>query len=1255
MKETKPASRFRQRVISLFTILAMLAAIIPSATLQAAKGSMDVSVNGTLLGDEAVQEVNGLIHADVSAYARSLNIPFTYDALMNQISIGDAQVFVEQIGGKYYAPVNQLAEATQALEVKTDSKKNLISVIYAPSDKTISAGNILFDALKEPFERYGPDNMVNIVPAVPSGGVFRDGLFIHPPIPPASQDPEDEPPLPYHAAVYQVDLTAYSANDPLVLDFYTGIIDNAKPQGIRFFVKVNDTEIFTITRKETSWIHHILDLSAFAGQSVKLEFATAPDPVPDYGWAIFAEPRIVLAGTNAAPADWSGPPAGWQMSGAIQAGSGKWKLQAGESRVITAPLEVLNGYVELIGTTGAAAPALKASGTLVADGQDKSTQTFDVVAMPAEAGTYRYLIPFHFDDVSTGTTPSTVKFTLTFTAGSSAEVTGFAILRNMGILNLEAAAPSGKRLYADRAWSYKAVFVNDGLGRIDSNDKLAVELVQNGRSEIKPISLLNPGKEITLKWDLPPASPGDQELVLNLMRDGVRTELKRTTVSILPSYNVDVRDPSRFDTIAGDKLTVAVYKKDGKAVEGHVYKKTAGGQKLLGTLPFGRLWLEGSAQTPIEGLDITAKTDSSVTMKLKDKRGDVEVVWSIEDDRVRMSQRFTAAADSRLKVFDGPSFLAGEGSFGGAKDSAVFPGIDYLDQEKSSNTIAVLPPFHERSVPHPYKVTIPAITIEKDNDIMTFIWDPMSEWTRGQLHPSVLFDSPNREGYEHTIVGMFAPSIPYWVNENKTHAINAFPLAKGAEIKLDAELRVSTGDHALDGVTDYVKEKGLPDVPEPAPRSNEEQFKLTLNGLEKEKRGKDGWISFIGFSQARSVELGLLHNLQTMRSVLDEADAARAKKILDNINKPAPNIEWSYTDSYWLRQDRDVIDDLYKIAVRRTQDLKNSQQPNGNWNFVPNRTTAPFGKEGDQTMGTTAPYVLQAVKSAKMTGSEEAWQVASKGLDAIAAFTKPTGAGPWELPLFGAESFASGLALLAAVEAYEYKKDPKHLELAVHLAETGLPFIYLWQIPDRKHSLYGSVASFSATNWRDGWWGRHVQWNGLVIADGLKQLAKYDQSIDWNKLADGIIWEGTRQAATTKREGRFPDNVDVALDKPVIQNIWPEWLLAAMQYDTAGISPHWSAKESGGVRVVSGVQIDAIERTDTGLKVGITGLRRGVSYTAVQTDEAFASYKINGETFTLHQGLLSGEVQGVRAGRNMTGYVFKVAHTNPEATLELIK
>lgn len=1255
MIEIRPASHYLKRMISLFTILALLAAIAPSAPLQAAKGTMKVMVDGVMLEDEAVKEVNGLTHADVRAYARSLNIPYTYDALMNQIGIGDAKVFVEQIGGKYYAPVNQLAEATHALEVKTDAKNNLVNVIYAPSNHTVTAGNILFDALTEPFERYGPDNMIHIDPAVPSGGVFRDGLFIHPPIPPESQAPEDEAPLPYHAVAYQVDLTAYSVNDPLVLDFYTGIIDNAKPQGIRFFVKVNDTEIFTITRKETSWIRHILDLSAFAGQNVKLEFATAPDPVPDYGWAIFAEPRIVLAGPNAATADWSGPPEGWQTSGTIQAGSGKWSLQTGESRVITAPLEVLSGYVELKGMTDAAEPALKATGTLVADGQDKSTQTFDVVAMEAEAGTFRYLIPFNFDDVSTGTNLSTVKFALTFAADSSAEVTDFAILRNLGIMNLKAAAPSSKRLYADRAWSYKAIFVNDGLGRIDSNDKLAIELVQNGRSEIKPVSLLNSDQEITLKWDLPPASPGDQELVLNLIRDGVRTELKRTNVSILPSYNVDVKDPSRFDTIANDKLTVAVYKKNGKAIEGHLYKKTKDGQKLLGTLPFGRLWLEGSAQTPIEGLDITAKTDTSVTMKLKDKRGDVEVVWTVENDRVLMSQRFAAAAESKLKVFDGPTFLAGDGSFGSAKDSAVFPGVDYLDQEKSSNTIAVLPPFHERSVPHPYKVTIPAITIEKDNDIMTFIWDPMLEWTRGQLHPSVLFDSPNREAFEHSIVGMFAPSIPYWVNENKTHAINAFPLTKGAEIKLDAELRVSTGDHAIEGVTDYVKEKGLPDIPEPAPRSNEEQFKLTLNGLEKEKRGKDGWISFIGFSKAKSVELGLLHNLQTMRSVLDETDAARAKEILDNINKPAPTIEWSYTDSYWLRQDRDVIDDMFKIAEKRTQDLKNSQQPNGNWNFVPNSTTAPFGKEGDQTMGTTAPYVLQAIKSAKMTGSEEAWQVASKGLDAIAAFTKPTGAGPWELPLFGAESFASGLALLAAVEAYEYKKDPKHLELAVHLAETGLPFIYLWQIPDRKHSLYGSVASFSATNWRDGWWGRHVQWNGLVLSDGLKQLAKFDQSVDWNKLADGIIWEGTRQAATTKREGRFPDNVDVALDKPVIQNIWPEWLLANMQYDTAGISPHWAAKEFSGVRVVSGVQIDSIENSDAGLKVNITGLRRGVSYTAVQTDTSFASYKINGETFSLHQGLLSGEVQGVRAGSNMTGYVFKVAHAAPEATLELLK
>lgn len=58
------------------------------------------------------------------------------------------------------------------------------------------------------------------------------------------------------------------------------------------------------------------------------------------------------------------------------------------------------------------------------------------------------------------------------------------------------------------------------------------------------------------------------------------------------------------------------------------------------------------------------------------------------------------------------------------------------------------------------------------------------------------------------------------------------------------------------------------------------------------------------------------------------------------------------------------------------------------------------------------------------------------------------------------------------------------------------------------------------------WFGRPVQWCGLVYADALYRLAEHTPTGPWKQLADGITGSGIQQswpASDADRQGLLPD------------------------------------------------------------------------------------------------------------------------------------
>jgi len=101
------------------------------------------------------------------------------------------------------------------------------------------------------------------------------------------------PPAQGHGdATYDIPLPALSAGEKLVLRFAIGFTC-ATDDGVRFAILVDGGEVWGATQKELAAVDHALDLSAWAGKSVKLTLRVDALGNEKYDWANWARPQIL--------------------------------------------------------------------------------------------------------------------------------------------------------------------------------------------------------------------------------------------------------------------------------------------------------------------------------------------------------------------------------------------------------------------------------------------------------------------------------------------------------------------------------------------------------------------------------------------------------------------------------------------------------------------------------------------------------------------------------------------------------------------------------------------------------------------------------------------------------------------------------------------------------------------------------------------------------------------------------------------------
>ncbi len=213
-----------------------------------------------------------------------------------------------------------------------------------------------------------------------------------------------------------------------------------------------------------------------------------------------------------------------------------------------------------------------------------------------------------------------------------------------------------------------------------------------------------------------------------------------------------------------------------------------------------------------------------------------------------------------------------------------------------------------------------------------------------------------------------------------------------------------------------------------------------------------------------------------------------------------------------------------RIVDGRAEQLRKSQRPDGSYRY-----DGPFrrGHFEDTASGICALPAHVLLEHAWATGNPDSQAAGLKTLEFLRRFRTPRGAQTWEVPLHTPDILASAHAVWACVRAFELTGDRRHLEDARRWALTGLPFVYQWS--NQPIMRYATVAVYGATHWRGpNWMGLPVQWCGTVYAYALLLLEPYDQTLEWRKLAEGILRCGEQmQYPDGPSKGCLPDVFDL--------------------------------------------------------------------------------------------------------------------------------
>ena len=571
---------------------------------------------------------------------------------------------------------------------------------------------------------------------------------------------------------------------------------------------------------------------------------------------------------------------------------------------------------------------------------------------------------------------------------------------------------------------------------------------------------------------------------------------------------------------------------------------------------------------------------------------DYEMQYTLAEDARRFKTECQLQTDGNreLLTFHGPMLYAGQGRNREKKTAALFPGLEFLENEEpSSSKRDAAPPLNNRLVPHPYKITVPVMAVEMQKSVVGIIWNPLDTWDGENQMLSAIFASPNSYQYQKNhLLGVFLPTIPEWVHENHTAASIPYPLIPSRPVSIKAEIIVDGNASILDTLTHWTDAYGAPEPLQP-PRSDEEEVLLSRHGFmhttwDEDTRKSRHCVDWAAHNEPGFGTLLWYDYLATK----DEQVKERVLEIVRNtVADAGPEGLAARGSCHILRWEFPFyvgnVDAALTYMEAEAQQRIETQESDGSWRWHPtNEKTATLGAAGEAVLGTCATNALLLLKHARITGNKTSRAAGLKALDFMRQFSIPRGAQMWECPMYQPDVLAAAHAIGAYVEAYELTSEKAHLKRATYWAETSLPFLYHWHLPDRPGMRFASIPVFGTTFYTHPWFGVPVQWNGLVLAYYLQRLNQHAGDGRWYQIAEGITVSAMyQQWDDGERKGTYPDGFYGFCTEGKGPHLNPEDIMVNV-YTLRGVDPGIKTAISGDIHLNSGAKIDALTRTNTG-------------------------------------------------------------------------
>ena len=584
---------------------------------------------------------------------------------------------------------------------------------------------------------------------------------------------------------------------------------------------------------------------------------------------------------------------------------------------------------------------------------------------------------------------------------------------------------------------------------------------------------------------------------------------------------------------------------------------------------------------------------------------------SAEGNRIKTAYRLSCDQNRKLIHFQGPTIHAGEKNFGSSKSSALFPGLEFLEEDEFSSSMRdCVAPIHNRLAPHPYKITIPLMAVEHKNTLVGLIWNGLQRWDHRHQQPSAVFSSPNSyQKQNNHLMGLFAPTTAKWVPENTLYATDPYPLAAKDRLSLRAEIVLDGQSTLLDIVDHWIDAFGFPRIQNP-PREDLEELVLSRHALMKtvwdsEKEQSQHCVGWPSSNMPGFATLLWYDYLVTQ----DPTAKERALQIVQNIVKVSGS-EGLISESgcHILKWELPFYQGGLLPAMDQlrlqNQELMANQSDDGSWGFQPSsEKIQTLGRAGQSVLGTEAVNAYKLLKYARIANDQVSLSAGLNALAFMEQFKIPRGAQSWECPIHHPDILAAAYAVGAGVEAYLITQEEAFLEQANYWAKSGLPFLYFWYLPDRPAMQFASIPVFGTSFHTRPWFGVPVQWCGLVYAYFLQHLAPHTDPF-WQQVAEGILVSAMRQQWTEgELKGTYPDFLDnFCLDRKG-PHLNPENILVnmfALRNLDPDISTGVAHYQSNRVHVSSGARVEDISTdSNIGVNFRLRYVQFETSYTVV--------------------------------------------------------